>query len=531
MEMQVIEVVPGATYSFGGWAKGKGQGHIAVLGVAYEGRKEIAGVDLAVKPDWTEVRGKVTIPGNMHSVCFGLSVYQSEAVLLDDIFFSADVEKPFDVDAVMTTKFKKDDHTLLLVDFDGQGTYRLESKATLTDDKGGRFGKGARIDEHNVSSVLMPLAIKEVPAEGTLEFWFSPDDDPTRPLNYLTVLSADQEILWFGTGDTLNVVWPTPDNKYRSLNWCDPHANHVWIHKGQWHHVALEWDKEATRLYVDGALATMSTIRPLPFTKLLSALKMGALWPGNAWSGVVDEIRLSDIKRYGPVIPVGAKWRPLPVADAPQEVAKAEPAPTAPAPDFAKERKTLIGTIPSAPAGAISFDGSQVKPLVQDDKDFQMLVDTPIKGMTVARVGTPGVELLRMPDNDGGYWPLKGVPAGKYYVGIWFESSSEGLESPQWYRGKLFAYLNGRALQLSTHSEPVQVSPGVYYVEGQSKSAETIKDGDEIEVIGVINSPIKVARLTLYPKEPARGHGWMFENYGANIFMRDTALRMNAFCG
>ena len=45
----------------------------------------------------------------------------------------------------MTTKFQKDEHTLLLVDFDGQGEYRLQS-AKLTDDKGGRFGKGVRIE-------------------------------------------------------------------------------------------------------------------------------------------------------------------------------------------------------------------------------------------------------------------------------------------------------------------------------------------------------------------------------------------------
>ena len=41
MEMQNIEVVPGATYSFGGWAKGKGSGGVSIYGIAYEGRKEL----------------------------------------------------------------------------------------------------------------------------------------------------------------------------------------------------------------------------------------------------------------------------------------------------------------------------------------------------------------------------------------------------------------------------------------------------------------------------------------------------------
>ena len=140
MEMQIIEVVPGATYSFGGWAKGKGSGRLAVYGNAYEGRKELGGIDLMPKGEWTEFRGKVTIPGNVRTICFGASVWRAKAVLLDDLFFSADVAKPFDIDTVMTAKYKKDDHTRLLVDFDGQGEYRLECKAALTD---GRFGKGA----------------------------------------------------------------------------------------------------------------------------------------------------------------------------------------------------------------------------------------------------------------------------------------------------------------------------------------------------------------------------------------------------
>ena len=158
-----------------------------------------------------------------------------------------------------------------------------------------------------------------MPVEGTLEFWFSPDDNEKRPRNYLTVLSSDQEVLWFSTGDTLNVVWPAQTaGNFQSVCWCDPHANHVWINKGVWHHIAMEWDKEAVRLYIDGCLANMTTMQPMLFGKLLpSALKMGGTFAGNAWSGVVDEIRLSDVKRYGPVIPVGATWRPLPVVAAP----------------------------------------------------------------------------------------------------------------------------------------------------------------------------------------------------------------------
>lgn len=535
MEMQVIEVVPGATYAFGGWAKGKGNGRVVIYGNAYEGRKELAKGDLTFKPDWAEARQTVTIPGNVRTVSVGLGLWSCEQALVDDLFFSADVVQPFDVNAVMTTKYAKDEHTLLLVDFDGQGEYRLESKAVLTDDKGGRFGKGARLSEQDVSAVVVPLSLQAMPSEGTLEFWFSPDDEIKHRTTYMLVLSGARDVLHIDDFDMIRLRCRTSDadEPMNNLSWRDPMARQAWIYKGEWHHVAFEWDQEAVRLYVDGALASYSTERPLPFFGLPSAIWMGGNHVLNSWSGVVDEVRLSDIKRYGPIVPAGMKWKPLAVPEqtAAKDKKDVAPTPAKPAPDFARERKALIGTIPPPPAGTLSFDATQVKPLVQDDPDFRILENTPVPGMTVAKVGTPQVELFRTPDNDGGYWPLKGVPAGSYYVGIWYESSREGLEARQHMDGAMRVYLNGRALQLATHSEPVQVAPGVYYAEAQSKVAEPLKEGDEIEVLGAVNQPLRLARLTLHQKEPGRGHGWMFENYGANLFERDSALRLNVFCG
>ncbi len=545
MYMSMIEVVPGATYTFGGWAKGKGSGRVTILGNAYEGQKELGAVDLPVGADWAKAGGKVTIPGNIRTVVVRLTAWNSPQVNFDDLYFSANLAKPFDVDAVMTTKFKKDDHTLMLVDFDGEGQYRLQS-AKLTDDKGGRFGKGVRIEKSDVSTVGIPLAIKEMPPEGTLEFWFAPDDDPQEIYIFMDVLAESDEVMTLhaDTSSLFRLFWNVAeggDAEHMFDIRCSPDVSRAWFCPGQWHHVAAQWDREAVRFYLDGALVNYSTNRPLPFLKTPTALRLGSNASCRAWSGTFDEVRLSDIQRYGPVVPLDTQWQALPVAvsDAPKDAAKAAPAKAAPAPDFVKERKSLLGTIPPAPAGAVAFDASQVKPLVQDDKDFLIMPDTPVKGMTVARVGAASVPLLRMPDRDGGYWTLKGAPAGKYFVGIWYESSNNVwngtgatlLEAPQSSNGPIKVYLNGRAVQLSTHSEPVQVAPGVYYVEAQSKSAEPIKDGDEIEIMGSVNQPIKVARLTLYPHEPARGHGWMFENYGANMFARDTALRLNAFCG
>ena len=545
MDMSMIEVVPGATYTFGGWAKGKGNGRVTILGNAYEGLKELGGVDMTVGSDWAKASGKVTIPGNIRTVVVRLTTSSSQQVLFDDLLFSANLLKPFDVDAVMTTQLKKDEHTLLLVDFDGQGNYSLQS-AKLTNDKGGRFGKGVRIERSDVSTVGIPLTVKQMPPEGTLEFWFAPDDDPQEIYIFMDVLAESEDVMTLhaDTSGLLRLFWSVPQGGDACHMYdvrCVPDVSRAWFCAGQWHHVAAQWDRQAVRFYLDGALVNYSTAHPLPFTKSPTAIRLGSGVSCRAWSGAFDEVRLSDVQRYGPMVPADTQWQELPMAasEVAQDAAKAAPLKAAPAPDFAKERKGLIGTIPPAPEGSISFDASQAKPLVQDDKDFQITPDAPVKGMSVARVGAPSVPLLRMPDRDGGYWTLKGTPAGKYFVGIWYESSNNVwngtsatlLEAPQSTSSPFKVYLNGRAVQLSTHSEPVQVTPGVYFVEAQSKSAEPIKDGDEIEVFASINQPVKVARLTLYPKEPARGHGWMFENYGANMFCRETSLRLNAFCG
>ncbi|MCY3018172.1 MAG: hypothetical protein NTW87_03955 [Planctomycetota bacterium] len=538
LRMAVIEVVPGATYSFGGWAKGKGNGKVTVFGTAYEGPRELAKVDFAFNPEWTESRKTVSIPGNIRTVTISVSLWSSADALVDDVFFSADLAEPLDVNAVLTTKYKKDDHTLLYVDFDGQNDeYRLQS-AELTNDKGGRFGKGVRIEQSKVSSVAIPVTLKEMPPEGTLEFWLAPDDDPPEIYHFMYLLAGDLDIMQLhaDTSSLFRLFWRTADgggtDSYHDVK-CQPEISRAWFRPGQWHHIAYTWDREAVRFYVDGGLANYLTDRPLPFFKLPTTIFLGSGPSCRAWSGAFDEIRLSDIRRYGPAIPVGAKWSPFVAAseNAAPDSKKPAPPPEKAAPDFAKERKALIGTIPPPPNGAISFDAAQVKPLVHDDPDFKVLENTPIPGMTVARIGTPQAEMLRVPDNDGGYWKLSGVPNASYHVGIWYESSRDGLESPQHYRGLFFAFLNGRALQLSTHSDPIQVAPGVHYVEAQSKAAEPLKDGDEIEVLGATNQPVRVARLTLYSKEPARGRGLMFENYGASWFTRDSALRLNAFCG
>ena len=66
-----------------------------------------------------------------------------------------------------------------------------------------------------------------------------------------------------------------------------------WFRKGQFNHVAMEWDAEAVRVYVNGVLVNYETKRPLPFFQTPSGIVLGPAWGGYSWSGAIDELRLS----------------------------------------------------------------------------------------------------------------------------------------------------------------------------------------------------------------------------------------------
>jgi hypothetical protein len=529
--MGVIEVVPNATYRFGAWVRGHGKGAVVIRGNAFEGPQELARRDLAVSSVWSLTRGEVTIPGHIRTVSLQLITWGEAELTWDDVFFSAELPRAFDPDAVLNTKPQLDQDTLALVDFDSPAACRLENGAKITEEGGGRFGKGLRLERSLASSALIPLSIERMPVEGTLEYWFAPDEVPSHIHCYAVALAGDLDVMTLqaDTSDSLRLSWRTSEGLYDPPNSiaCESSLSRSWFRKGQWHHVAVQWDKEAVRYYLDGVLVQYSTDRPLPFFRTPSGIKLGSLYSVYAWSGCIDEVRLSKVQRYGPFIPVGAKWSPFVVAEKEAGGPKrAGPAKLRPAPDYAAQRAKQIATIPAPPAGALTFSAADLKPLLRDDPDFKIEKEIPAPGLTTARIGHEG-RLLRDPDNDGGFWKLDAVRPGRYYVGVWYESGKAGAEATESGFGALAAYLNGRILQLSTTSDPLQAAPGVYFAEAQTADAASLRPGDEIAVLPESIRALRLARLCLYPTEPVRGRGWVPENFGATWFSRDTALRLN----
>ena len=62
-----------------------------------------------------------------------------------------------------------------------------------------------------------------------------------------------------------------------------------------------------------------------------------------------------------------SSWSPRSPTAAEEQAA---PAKMLPPPDYAAERAKLIGQLPAAPAGAVTLDASELRPLVQGDADF-----------------------------------------------------------------------------------------------------------------------------------------------------------------
>ncbi len=467
---QAIEVAPRATYTFGLWCKGSGQCHMRIIGLAFEGGQELASKDITAGAQWSRTTQTVEIPGHIRMVRVEIGIDSGSDLLLDDVFFAAELDGPFDADAALAAKWQADADTLLLVDFSGHGPeVKLENGAAIVE--GGPFGKCLHLDRKQMSVANVSLGVKKMPPEGTLEFWLSLDEVPQlspktagTQQSYLQMHSGDTDVLRFttaygqiyGSWRVTGGTWD-PESSIEAPEW----AALRWFRKGQFNHVAVEWDAQAVRLYVNGMLVNYETKHPLPFFQTPSGITLGPHRGGYSWSGAFGGLRLSSIKRYGPKVPKGVQWVAIPVpADDPPKAAPA--AVGKPPADAAAQRARIIAPIPDAPPGSIAFDATQIHPLVDGDKSFAIEKDQPVAGMTTALVGK-GFRLMRDPDFDGGYWKLSGVKPGRYYVGVWHSSG-------QW-TSQACLYLNGRVMQCSTRSDPVQVKAGEYFAESQTADA------------------------------------------------------------
>ena len=316
------------------------------------------------------------------------------------------------------------------------------------------------------------------------------------------------------------------------------------MRKGQWTQVAVTWDASAVRMYVDGVLYARTTQGPLAWRKgaITNLSVASGLYGHLCWSGMIDEIRVSTVRRYGPFVPKGASPKPLPPAregddaDPPAQLLKPAFTPE----QAAAEQAKLIATVePSHGAdfeskpnsqGDYVYEATSAKPLVSGgrlelENDYQK-----IKGLSVAVVGETFSRLIGNPVNAGTYWKLGGIAPGKYWVGLLYESNTPWhgqCESPQG-NTDFALFLNGRIIQWGSTADPVQDRAENVADRIHPLDAESLKSGDEIEPVSFGGQPNRLVHVLLHAKPPAIGAGRAPLNFGEHWWGNvDTSLRVN----
>ncbi len=518
-----LEVLPGPEYTYGVWIKGEGKVNLWVDGYALEGNQGLAGAKAVATSEWQRVGGTFRAPPHVRRVSLVIDV-QGGRLRLDDAHIAAELDHPYDADTLLREPYGADEHTILFENFTSpEPRYQTEYPNLVrpTAEGGGRFGRGLRIDP--ISEVSFALSMERLPEEGTLEFWIS-QDEPRR--SAVVGLPMDRRQALLGS---MTRGWNWMDGVDGGSAWMmDGGLAESRIRAGEWRHRAITWDRQAVRTYIDGVLVGTEVRREIRWPGAPKYLQVGKAHFMDAFQGVVDEIRLSKVRRYGPVVPKGAVYTPPPTlfASPGMEVAsdksdKSDPAPTAE--QVVAGRKELLSPLPEPEADAVVLEAAAARPSVEGGTCV-IESNKLVKGLTVVRMnGLTG----RMPDdvcNEGVYWKLGAIKPGSYWIGVWYQSGYAEREASQAAYAPLQVYINGRMAQVATHGDPVQVKSGVYFAEAQTALAEPLRPGDEITVGGMHGGV--VARVILR-KKPAAYALRMATNFGGHQWNPHTALGVN----
>lgn len=495
MTLGNLECNPGSTYSYGIWAKGKGNLTVRVNGLAMEGWQKIAETKGDASEQWTRIGGELKVPTHLRVLSLAVEVSRNnEPLLLDDGHISCDPGFTYDADAVILKKFQSDKNTIILADFETQEGLSFTSKsnkARLIDN--GKFGKGLRMELDDI--VLLNLKTDKMPPEGTLECWIAPDDYNG---DHMTLSGAGQSIIMLGH-DQMYYAVTVPDTRERLYLGIRSSLARQQDRPGEFTHTALTWGADGTRSYHNGTLVAIAPQKPINHIAPTN-IQIGSKHSHkpNPWSGIIDEVRLSNVQRYGVLAPKGDKIVPLPEP----EVQAAKEAPKKPdvfdLETLKKEIAKLATPTPSTEGRFETqlnekqqyiYEASSLKPLITH-ASFELLDQQAKQGMSVASVVGCRPQAVDQPDVMGVYWKLGQIKPGRYWVSV---LTTDG-----------FVFFNGLIAQATRWGESIQPWPGFWISDLQVDEPLDLKPGDEIAIQKFMGR-FHVARLTLHTVQPERG--------------------------
>ena len=447
-------------------------------------------------------------------------VEASGDLLLDDVHVSARLSEPYDADAVLREKPGRDKHTLFFEDFDGGAagfTIEGTSETEITESGAGRFGRGLRMKRPGLA--VFPLSVDAMPTDGTLEWWMTRDD--FDKVVFLQVTSGQRKPLAVFRG--ISMLWcelPAADTLTVPEQWFGEPARN-----GQWVHVAVTWDADFYRVYVNGVLAVRSTTPP-QWPAAPTTLQAGSPRENACWNGKLDELRLSNVQRYRAPVPAGFKpFPPVKPAAAPDEPSSAVNVSSRPydakALQATRNALPLDEVAPTRPeafekqpdaTGAYVYEATSLKPLVDG---LPFVRETNPAGLVTARMHTIRNIHIKYTRkyNEGAYWKLA-MPEGEY--GLELLHSESGVA----------VYLNGRVVQMTSAADQLRIAPNQTFTPLRSRGAVTLRPGDEIAVMASVpyGRDWHAARLRLVPGGIAPGRHYVEPHYDPHTAGPDTAL-------
>jgi len=215
--------------------------------------------------------------------------------------------------------FEVDEHTLLLAHYDrgldadhAVGSRRADGRADLAP---GLFGQGMYATKGWVRPEMTLLEMDRLPryvsvtyaglnlnpAAGCIEMivWL---DKVTNPEYFRRLMTYNEA----GHACFL-ALRPTPEKRtlmgYAEIepeNAVSLGADLPYELDEQWHLIGMQWDAQKWELIVDGQIVASREAPPGGLPPPTTRITIGAhQWSGNTTEGIIDELRISDIPRYG----------------------------------------------------------------------------------------------------------------------------------------------------------------------------------------------------------------------------------------
>lgn len=196
-----------------------------------------------------------------------------------------------------TVRPELDGDTLFLAHFDGDlesaGSLPLTATVTFT---GGVAGQAVSLGEGE--RLVYDAGGRLVQAEGGLDFWVRPAWDMAGGGSHVLFSAGDGEsyLLEVGAVQGWLYVWLTKFDGYNDVALWSSIGD--W-RTGEWRHVGVAWQPRWLKLYVDGAMADVTTLRR-PITGRPGVISIGAAVDGSAPArAAIDELRISGLARVG----------------------------------------------------------------------------------------------------------------------------------------------------------------------------------------------------------------------------------------